>query len=268
MPYFHNLNPVAFNLFELEIKWYGVAYAFSFIFSIFYLKFCIQKKKLPISLEVPEGLSNYVIISMILGARIFYIIFYNLEHYVDNPFEMFNIQKGGLSFHGGILAGICGVILFAKRNNLSNILLFDLIAIVLPFGIFLGRIGNFINGELFGKITTHAFGMIFSTDSLGAIRHPSQLYEATLEGAIIFIIINFIFWHTNAIKSNPGLLSYIFIILYCVTRIVCEIFREPEIAFSIYDISISMGQILTFVMLIVFIFIFKYLKKNEIKYKR
>jgi phosphatidylglycerol:prolipoprotein diacylglycerol transferase len=186
--FINNFDPVAFQIFSFEIRWYSLAYIFGIIFGWFYCKKnLIKDKKL---LNLFDDLITYLIIGIILGGRIGYVIFYNLEYYLDNFFEILMIWKGGMSFHGGLLGVIVSIFIFSKNKNKNFFKYSDVVACVAPIGLFLGRIANFINGELFGKIAILPWAIIFPNGG-NISRHPSQIYEAILEGIVLFILINF-----------------------------------------------------------------------------
>ena len=202
-----------------------------------------------------------MVISIILGGRIGYIIFYNLQFYIENPIEIFKIWQGGMSFHGGLLGVILGTYLFCKRNKIQIFATLDVIACVAPIGLFFGRIANFINGELYGKITTIYWGVVFPKID-GFTRHPSQLYEAILEGLLLFIILNKIIMKKNYVV---GTCSCMFLFLYGSFRIFSEIFREPDLQVGYLFNILSMGTFLSILMVVIGIILF-YFKKNEDKY--
>jgi phosphatidylglycerol:prolipoprotein diacylglycerol transferase len=254
----NNFDPVAFELFSLSIRWYSLAYIFGLILGWIYCKKILIKDS--IIQRLFEDYFSYLIIGIILGGRIGYVIFYNLQYFISNPLEIFMIWNGGMSFHGGMLGVIISSYIFSKKNNKNIFIFLDLIAITSPIGIFLGRISNFINGELVGKLTNSNWGVLFPTYD-DRLRHPSQLYEAFLEGIILFILMNFIFFMKN---YKVGTCSYMFLIIYGCFRISSEFFREPDIQVGYLFGNISMGMFLSVFMIITgFIIYFK--KNNEIK---
>ena len=191
--YIHNLDPVIFNLGFLSLRWYSVAYILGIIIGWWYGKKILSQiclnNNINFKISLFDDYISYVIISIILGGRIGYILFYNLEFYLLNPLEVFFIWKGGMSFHGGLLGIIIATIFFSKKNNLDKLIIFDVVSCVAPIGIFLGRMANFINSELFGKPTDLPWAIIFPLVD-GQPRHPSQIYEAFLEGILLFLILN------------------------------------------------------------------------------
>ena len=246
----HNLDPVLIDLGFLQIRWYSLSYIFGILIGWWYGKI-ILKKQLDQSIEriyssKYDDLITYIIIGVIIGGRLGYILFYNLNFYLDNILEIFKIWKGGMSFHGGLIGVITGTLIFSNKNNLNYRVYFDTISVVAPIGIFLGRISNFINSELYGTPTQKPWGIVFpNVDSLK--RHPSQIYEALLEGIVLFIILNFLVFNK---KNKFGFISCIFLILYGFFRIICEQYREPDehIGYLLNHLSVgtvlSMGMIL------------------------
>ena len=263
--YTHNLDPVLLNLGFLQIRWYSLAYILGIIIGwwlgkkiIRYLKF---SKNLKFDLNDFDDFITYLVISIIIGGRLGYVIFYNLNYYILKPFDIFKIWEGGMSFHGALIGIVFGTYLFSKSRGITIFFLLDIIACVSPIGIFFGRIANFINAELVGKVTNVSWGVIFPNIDM-LVRHPSQLYEAILEGMILFLILYLTI-------SNPkyiiGTCSYLFLILYGVFRIISEFFREPDVQLGYFFGIFSMGTILSFIMILAGIIIFNILrKKNEI----
>jgi phosphatidylglycerol:prolipoprotein diacylglycerol transferase len=207
-----------------------------------------------------DDLVTYLIISIIVGGRVGYIIFYNPGYYISNPLDIIKIWEGGMSFHGALIGVISGTYLFAIKRKISSLFLLDIIACVSPIGIFFGRIANFINGELVGKATNASWGVIFPNVDMLA-RHPSQIYEALLEGIILFFILNIFSFKKN---YKTGSCSFLFLIFYGFFRIFSEIFREPDVQLGYLFNFFSMGTILSFLMIISGIIIFVFIRKNEI----
>jgi phosphatidylglycerol:prolipoprotein diacylglycerol transferase len=207
--------------------------------------------------KIFDDLITIIIFAIILGGRIGYIMFYNLSFYIDNPLNVIKIWEGGMSFHGALLGIILGTYLFSIKKNVKTFLLLDTIAFVSPIGIFFGRIANFINGELVGKTTDVYWSVIFPNfDNLP--RHPSQLYEAFLEGIMLFVVMNFIMLKKNYKLGNC---SSMFLIWYGFFRIFSEFFREPDAQIGYLFNLISMGVFLSIFMILAGTII--YLKKND-----
>jgi len=258
----HNLDPVLFDFGFLTIRWYSLAYIFGILIGWWMGKQIIIKKLKNIDFKFNikefDDLITYLIVSILIGGRVGYVLFYNLGYYVSNPFNIFKIWEGGMSFHGALIGIVIGSYLFAAKKKVPLLFLLDIIACVSPIGIFFGRIANFINGELVGKITNVYWGVIFpQVDSFS--RHPSQLYEAFLEGVTLFIIMNLIILKGN---YKIGTCSSMFLIIYGFFRIFSEIFREPDVQIGYVFNALSMGTILSALM--VFSGIIIYLKiKND-----
>ena len=254
--YIHNLDPVLFSIGFLVIRWYSLAYIFGILIGWWLGKKIILNKfnnlNIKFNIEEFDNLITYLIVSLIVGGRLGYILFYNLEYYLLNPLNILKVWEGGMSFHGALLGIIAGTFLFGLKKKISTFFLLDVIACVAPIGIFFGRIANFINGELVGKSTNVYWGVIFpNTDNIS--RHPSQLYEAFLEGIVLFVIINFIMFKKN---YNIGTCSCMFLIFYGIFRIFSELFREPDLQVGYLFNLVSMGMFLSFFMIIAGIIIF------------
>ena len=259
--YTHNLDPILFDFGFLVIRWYSLAYIFGILIGWWLGKRIILKRFQNLDFDIKEfdNLITYIIISILLGGRIGYVLFYNFGYYLSNPFDIFKIWEGGMSFHGALIGIILGTYWFSIKKNIQTFFLLDIIAYVAPIGIFFGRVANFINGELIGKTTNVFWGIIFPNID-DKIRHPSQLYEAFLEGVILFIIMNLILFTKN---YKIGTCSYVFLIFYGIFRIFSEFFREPDVQIGYLFNLMSMGTILSFFMILAGTIIF--LKKNDIK---
>ena len=203
----------------------------------------------------------YLVLGIILGGRLGYVIFYNFGYYSQNILEIFKLWQGGMSFHGGLLGIIIAIFIFSKKTEINFFKFSDIVACVAPIGLFLGRIANFINGELFGKISTLPWAVIFPNGG-NISRHPSQIYEAILEGAVLFILINFFALKKNLILKT-GYVSGLFLIFYSIARIIGESFREPDIHLGYIFNYFSMGSILSFITFLAGCFIIFFTKNNE-----
>ena len=252
--FINNFDPVALQIFSLEIRWYSLAYMIGILFG-----WMIAKKLFIQSIEIKNKFDDYLtylIIGMILGGRLGYILIYNFNFYLNNPVDIFKIWQGGMSFHGGLIGIILASILFAKKNNQNPFLYMDIVALVAPIGIFFGRIANFINSELYGKITTMPWGVKFiQVDTLP--RHPSQLYEALLEGVCLFLIL---IYFKNKFLNKPGIISGLFLILYSMFRFIVEFYRVPDEHLGYIFLNLSMGQVISLIFIIsgVILFYFKH----------
>ena len=262
--FIHNLDPIIFTLGFISIRWYSLAYIGGVLAGLWFGKKIINKRLQDtgqkFDLREFDDLVTYLIISIIVGGRVGYIIFYNPGYYISNPLDIIKIWEGGMSFHGALIGVISGTYLFAIKRKISSLFLLDIIACVSPIGIFFGRIANFINGELVGKATNASWGVIFTNVDMLA-RHPSQIYEALLEGIILFFILNIFIFKKN---YKTGSCSFLFLIFYGFFRIFSEIFREPDVQLGYLFNFFSMGTILSFLMIISGIIIFVFIRKNEI----
>ena len=248
--YIHNLDPVLLDFGFIAIRWSSLAYIFGIILGWWLGKKIIKNLLLSVNFKFElrefDDLITYLIISIILGGRLGYVLFYNFEYYTLNPVDIIKVWEGGMSFHGALFGIIIGTYIFSTKKNIPTFFFLDVIACVSPIGILLGRIANFINGELVGKVTDVSWGIIFpAIDMLP--RHPSQLYEALLEGLILFILINTI---TLKRKYMIGLSSSLFLIFYGIFRIIAEQFREPDSQLGYVLENLSMGTMLSIIMLI------------------
>ncbi len=250
---FPSISPVMLSLGPLEIRWYSLAYIIGFLFSWIYIKKLSLNKSLydrksNFDLKLVDDLVFYSVIGLIIGARFGYIIFYNLEFYLQNPLNVFYVWEGGLSFHGGLIGIIIAALYTSRIYKTKFLELTDLICVSAPVGIFLGRISNFINGELYGRPSSTLFGIIFPTAD-NQYRHPSQLYEAFLEGLILFIVLNISIFFFKTL-SRPGYISGLFLLFYGLFRFLVEFSREPDIQVGFIYTFLTMGMILSVPMII------------------
>jgi phosphatidylglycerol:prolipoprotein diacylglycerol transferase len=255
--FINNFNPVAFEIFSLEIRWYSLAYIFGIIFGWYFCKKKIIKDEKLLSLF--DDLVTYLIIGIILGGRLGYIFFYNPEYYLNNFYEIFKIWNGGMSFHGGLIGVIIATFIFCKQHKINHYIFLDAISIVAPIGIFFGRIANFLNSELIGRETDVFWSVKFLTiDNIS--RHPSQIYEAIFEGLILFLILSY--FSKKEFFKKPGLISSLFIIFYSFFRFILEFFREPDNHIGLLVYNLTLGQFISILFLISGIVLYL-LKKNE-----
>ena len=253
--FINNFDPVALEIFSLEIRWYSLAYIFGILFG-----WVLSKKLFIQNIEIKNKFDDYLtylIIGIILGGRFGYIFIYNFNFYLNNPLDIFKIWQGGMSFHGGLIGVILASIIFARKNNQNAFLYMDIVAIVAPIGIFFGRIANFINSELYGTVTNVSWAVTFTqVDNLP--RHPSQLYEALLEGVVLFLIL---IYFRNKFSNKPGVISGVFLIFYSIFRFFVEFFRVPDEQFGYIVLNLSMGQVLSFIFILSGVVLFYF--KNE-----
>ena len=251
--FINNFDPVAIEILSLEIHWYSLAYIVGIILGWFLAKKYFVNKNIFTKFD---DYLTYIIIGLILGGRFGYVFFYNFDFYLNNPIDIIKIWQGGMSFHGGVLGIIIASIIFAKKNNDDVFEYLDVVALVSPIGIFLGRIANFINSELYGSVTNVPWAVKFiQVDNLS--RHPSQLYEALLEGFVLFLLLIFF---KNKLLNKPGLISGLFLIFYSIFRFFAEFYRVPDEQLGYIVLSLSMGQVMSLIFIIsgVILFYLKY----------
>ena len=255
--FINNFDPVAFQIMSFEIRWYSLAYIAGIIIGwLLCKKILIQKSDIN---EKFDDYITYLVIGMIIGGRLGYIIFYNFSYYINNFFDIFKVWEGGMSFHGGLIGIIVASILFSKKHNQDSFLYMDLVSLVAPIGIFFGRLANFINSELYGTPTDIPWAVTFiQVDNLS--RHPSQLYEAILEGIILFIIL--MYFKNKDYLKKPGLISGLFLIFYSIFRFFIEFVRVPDEQLGYLIFKLSMGQIISLIFFVIGIILF-YLKNEN-----
>ena len=256
--YVNNFDPIAFHLFSVEIRWYSLAYIFGIV-----LGWLLCKKIFIKNLKINEKFDDYItylIIGMIIGGRVGYIVFYNFDYYLHNILDVFKVWEGGMSFHGGLIGVIAASIIFGGKNNQDSFLYMDLVSLVAPIGIFFGRLANFINSELYGGPTDAPWGVIFiQIDSFS--RHPSQLYEAFLEGIILFFIL--LYFRNKNLLKKPGLVSSLFLIFYSIFRFIIEFFRVPDQQLGYLIFELTMGQIISVIFILSGIILFYFKNENK-----
>ncbi|MFL6842987.1 MAG: prolipoprotein diacylglyceryl transferase [Sphingomicrobium sp.] len=226
------LSPVALHIWKFDLRWYSLAYLAGIFIGYWYLLRLLRKPGAPMSRKHADDLVFYAALGIILGGRLGYVLFYNLGEYLRHPIEIVKLWDGGMSFHGGVVGTSLGIFYFALKQKLNWLRIHDYVACCVPFGLFFGRLANFINQELWGAPTTVPWAVRFMEVTplgyqLGPPRHPSQLYEAVLEGLVLFAILAFMFWRTKA-RYEPGKLVGAFIFFYGVFRFGIEFIREPD----------------------------------------
>jgi phosphatidylglycerol:prolipoprotein diacylglycerol transferase len=243
-----DFDPNIITLGPIAIRWYSLAYIAGVLFAWILLKHFNNKKPI-MSKEAWDDWLFWAVLGIIIGGRLGYVLFYNFSFYLNYPWQILAVWNGGMSFHGGLIGSILAMFFFARKYKINFLELTDILAIAAPIGIFFGRIANFINMELYGRVTDSIFGVVFPNAG-NQPRHPSQLYEATLEGLLLFIILFSLAKFTNLRQKN-GFLSGLFLVLYCAARIFVEQFREPDAQIGLlFNQQITMGQILSIPILI------------------
>ncbi|GAA0821803.1 prolipoprotein diacylglyceryl transferase [Colwellia sp. D2M02] len=248
------IDPIIFSIGPVALRWYGTMYLIGFIAAMFMANKAADNSKGLWTREQVGDLLFYGFLGVILGGRVGYVLFYQFDYLIADPLYLLKIWEGGMSFHGGLLGVILAIFIFAKKTNKSFLAVGDFVAPLVPIGLGMGRLGNFINAELWGRQTDVPWAMVFPTDPLGLPRHPSQLYEFFLEGVVLFIILYVI----SRKPRSLGLASGTFLIGYGVFRSIVEFFREPDAHLGLYFSFISKGQILSIPMILIGLFIIYY----------
>ncbi|MEK7801469.1 MAG: prolipoprotein diacylglyceryl transferase [Pseudomonadota bacterium] len=264
---FPNINPVAVEfgpfgpLGPFQIHWYALAYVAGFILAWrLALSLCrLDKDTRPNVLDIDDYIS-WAIAGVLLGGRLGYVLFYNLPTYIHAPLEALKVWQGGMSFHGGALGVLASLILYAKIKKISFFRLADIIAVAVPIGLFLGRIANFVNGELFGRVTDVSWAVVFPRGGPEP-RHPSQLYESFFEGPVLFIIL-FLMIRSPYLRAREGSVGAAFLFFYGLFRFGIEFFREPDVQLGFFFADVTMGQILCLPMMVAGALIYWWVGKN------
>lgn len=240
-------NPVLAELGPVKIHWYGIMYGLAFLLGYFYFHRSKHGKSLPLTGDQKDLFLAYVIGGVLIGGRLGYILFYNLNYYLENPLQIFAVWEGGMSFHGGLLAVAAGILWFSKKYRVKLFSLTDVVCAIAPLGIMFGRLGNFINGELYGRIASGpgSWCLYFPADPANC-RYPSQLFEAFFEGLLLFLILFLLRKRSTA----SGALSSAFLVLYGGFRFVIEFFREPDVQIGFLPGGFTEGQLLCALMVI------------------
>lgn len=242
------LHPDVFSIGFFTLRWYSLAYIAGIVIGWWYLLRLLAQPGAPMARRHADDLVFYATLGIILGGRIGYVLFYAPDM-ILHPLRILRLWDGGMSFHGGVIGTSLAIIIFARKNGLNWLRIHDYVACVVPFGLFFGRLANFVNGELWGKPTDVPWGIVFSRTVPAGFaepaRHPSQLYEAGLEGLVLFAVLWFFFWRTNA-RYQPGKLVGVFLTGYGLARFFVEFFREPDSQFAgtFFATTIHMGQLL------------------------
>ena len=238
------LHPDVFTIGFFTLRWYSLAYIAGIVVGWWYLLKLLAQPGAPMARRHADDLVFYATLGIILGGRIGYVLFYAPDM-LAHPLRILRLWDGGMSFHGGVIGTSLGLILFARKNGLNWLRVHDYVAACVPFGLFFGRLANFVNGELWGKPSDAPWAIVFTRGGGEVARHPSQLYEAALEGICLFLLLAFAFWRTRA-RYAPGKLVGTFLLGYGLARFAVEFFREPDSQFqgTIFATTIHMGQLL------------------------
>lgn len=243
---FPQIDPIIFSIGPLAVRWYGMMYLLGFVGGYFVMCHIARWRYLSISKEQISDLLFYGVIGVVAGGRIGYTLFYNADYYLSRPWEIFYVWEGGMSFHGGLLGVVTVLLIYCKLRQLSLLMIADLVVVAVPIGLGFGRIGNFINAELWGRPTDLPWGVIFPGGGPEP-RHPSQLYEAGLEGLVLFVIIYLL----HRLKFQSGVPAFTFLAFYGLFRFLVEFVRQPDAHLGFLWGGATMGQLLSLPMILV-----------------
>ena len=267
------LSPILFSIGPFDLRWYSLGYLFGIIAGYYYLQKLLKQPGAPLGRRHAEDLAFYAALGIFIGGRLGYVLFYNAGHYLANPLEIFKVWDGGMSFHGGVIGTSLGIMYFSWKHKLNWLRVHDYVACCVPFGLFLVRLANFVNQELWGAPTTVAWAVRFQEYNpglnaliLGPPRHPTQRYEAVLEGVVLFGILAFMFWKTDA-RYQPGKLVGAFIFFYGIFRFLIEFIREPDsqlVEFA-QATGLQMGQWLSLPMILGGVWLMATAKKRRVR---
>lgn len=246
---FPAIDPIAISIGPLAIRWYALAYIAGLLLGWKYCVWLSGQEPRPFEPLIMDDLLVWATFGVVLGGRLGYVLFYKPEFYLANPTEIVMVWRGGMSFHGGLLGVVAATWLFARNRGVGFLSVIDVVAAAAPIGLFFGRIANFINGELFGRASDVPWAMVFPHGGPIA-RHPSQLYEAALEGLLLFVVIALIA-RRPSVRVKRGALTGLFLVGYAIARILAELFREPDAHLGFLAGGVTMGQVLSLPMLLI-----------------
>ncbi|WP_424812008.1 prolipoprotein diacylglyceryl transferase [Roseococcus sp. YIM B11640] len=244
------IDPIALQIGPLAIRWYALAYIAGIVLGWRIARRLTVTEPKASTAEQMDDFVTWATLGIILGGRLGYVLFYRPGHYLFHPLEALMVWQGGMSFHGGLIGVVTAIILFCRKNKLSILAFGDRIAIVAPIGLFFGRLANFINGELWGRAADVPWAMVFPADPLQIPRHPSQLYQAGLEGLVLFVAL-LLLWSHKPFRHRPGFFVGSMVLGYGIARIIGEFFREPDAHLGFLFAGATMGQLLSIPMLLV-----------------
>jgi len=237
---FPDIDPIIFSIGPLAIRWYALAYIVGLLAGWRYMRALAVKSPAPIAADEVDDFLTWATIGVVLGGRLGYVFFYMSDFYLENPAAILQVWRGGMSFHGGLIGVIVATFLFARRRKIDLLAFSDVLACAAPIGLFFGRIANFINGELFGRVTDVPWAVVFPHGGEQP-RHPSQIYEALLEGLVLFIVLSIV-WRSEKLRNRPGLTTGLFLVGYTAARSFVELFRQPDAHIGFLLGGTTMGQ--------------------------
>ena len=247
---FPDIDPVAVHIGGFGLRWYSLAYLAGIVLAWFLARRMVRRYPNPVTEIMVDDVIFWATVGLITGGRLGYVLFYNLSYYAENPLQIFALWKGGMSFHGGLIGVITAVCLYARSVKVSFFQFTDILACVAPIGLFFGRLANFANSELYGRVTVSVPWAVIFPNGGPLPRHPSQLYEAGFEGLLLFCVLYFLWTCSVWVRIRPGFLSGLFLFSYAIVRSVIENFREPDAQIRVLFARVTMGQMLTVPMLI------------------
>jgi len=258
---FPAIDPVLVELGPVVIRWYSLAYIFGLLLGWRLMRRLSRRVEKIVTIDDTDDFLMWATFGVILGGRLGYVLFYRFEYYLNDPMGIFAVWQGGMSFHGGFAGVVIATLLFCRRRKIPLLVFSDILACVSPIGLFFGRLANFINGELFGRITDVPWAMVFPRGGPDP-RHPSQLYEAALEGLLLFIVLMTLS-RLRFVRRHPGILSGIFILGYALSRATVELFREPDAHLGFLSAGATMGQWLSMPMILFGVGLIIYAARHE-----
>ena len=247
---FPSIDPTLIEIGPFAIRWYALAYIVGLILGWRYVRYLAEKPPGLLTREHIDDLLVWIALGVILGGRLGYCFFYKPLYFLQNPLEIFQVWQGGMAFHGGMLGCVVAVLLFARKHKIPALHIGDLVGAAGPLGLLLGRLANFINGELWGRASDVPWAMVFPADRLQVPRHPSQLYEAVLEGLVLFIVL-FVLGQKESVRRRYGLMFGVFVGGYGLARFIVEFFREPDAHLGFLFAGATMGQMLSIPMILI-----------------
>jgi len=258
---FPAIDPVLIEIGPLAIRWYGLAYVAGLVLGWRYMRRLVGGPPPVTPIRDVDDFLVWATLGVVLGGRLGYVLFYQPAYYLAHPLAILEVWSGGMSFHGGLLGVLVAGLLFVRRRNIPILAFGDAIACAAPIGLFFGRLANFINGELFGRITDVPWAMVFPHG--GPLpRHPSQLYEAALEGAVLFVVLHLL-WRRQSVRRRRGLLTGVFLVGYALARAAAELFREPDAHLGLLLGGTTMGQWLSLPMLLAGLYLILRARRNR-----
>ena len=248
---FPDIDPILFQWGWLIIRWYSLAYIFGLLGAWLLARRMSRVSNSPFTVLKIDDFLLWATVGVVVGGRLGYVLFYNFRYFREFPLQILYVWQGGMSFHGGLLGVIIATLIFAYKKKIAILSMGDILVCVAPIGLFLGRLANFVNGELYGRVSQSVPWVIIFPDGGNLPRHPSQLYEAGLEGVFLFLVLNTLWWFVPRYRQRPGFFTGLFFLIYGIGRFVLEYFREPDAQLGLLIGDLSMGQLLCLPMILV-----------------